>query len=1026
MIISKVDLTKKNEKDEATPLTWEEMDNNWKQIEDFSAEIIRYVDVNSSTSSSPIITPNQPTDYIYIESKPDTDQTEEIQNAFIEAYNTHKAIVFGPGEFTVTRSIYIFDGLHISGQGIYNTIFKTPFRKKSSYFKKGTEDYDKAVKAEQYCGINYYGKDLGTISGLNMNNTNKTVDLINGHNRFYLGDGTVGYYDGDRATNPDHPLYYPKPSSSATEELAKWNKWNEERLKIQRQGRCIGPTGRENYGEGLFKSSQKPGLKHELDKNSKAYSLERGTSIMHTGIRDVTIRDLCITTNSVDRGKDTCINFKYDASHLKGTYAEYDSSCLKIHLENVWMRDGGKNGYEVTRAVQHTFVNCSCWRLAEVGFYIDGVTSINFQSCYTNSCCITGYQIKGCNYSTLISCAADGCGVAYNIQGSHSIALVGCGAEATRYTVAYSLEEGTEQYQKGRSFSIRNSTDISLISPYSFAFRNRMDINSFYDTDDHTPDESFNTSRHVYVNSSSGVIIQNPYFKSALRVRTTPFRNAAGDKCNINMGTYDDTVAGSRTWQAQQFLMGASYEVEGDSKVSIISNKSEKELKQDNEIRCGNLDFYDPGTVANPLTSANTAGKTMSNRDGNGGWIITNMYGAPEPVTWYNFELLFPLNDTKNSGKRDKYWQWRNSLKLIKVYDDVKNGYVGYKSVLGEGTINWSNVTEAQFNRFTLDVLKDRTNSEKLDGDDSLYDYGTYMIDEVKYDQNLDPLYDQVTPAQINGIPSYTKAYTYGNRIEVNNLDSQTNKKYTINAGDTKAVMTIVSNAVNPTNNKYDKILQLCYPIKKSQIPSGTTAFGVMDSNYYQLGGFSADPDVNKILSYGDKGALISLLSRDNKVRAAIDSFNTSANYSTTALAKQINAIIKCLEGHNLINTSTTVVTPDASTSTPDTGEGTTDPEVTPTITLTETSRDDTNITLTITYENTGTVTQLGIVHSKTNSLPTYESSTRITSSVLTSGATLVVPIETLQGRYCRAYMNNRNSSGTSTRYYSTPTLSIT
>lgn len=30
MIISKVDLTKKNEKDEATPLTWEEMDNNWK------------------------------------------------------------------------------------------------------------------------------------------------------------------------------------------------------------------------------------------------------------------------------------------------------------------------------------------------------------------------------------------------------------------------------------------------------------------------------------------------------------------------------------------------------------------------------------------------------------------------------------------------------------------------------------------------------------------------------------------------------------------------------------------------------------------------------------------------------------------------------------------------------------------------------------------------------------------------------------------------------------------------------------
>ena len=53
-----------------------------------------------------------------------------------------------------------------------------------------------------------------------------TLDLKNGHNRFYLGDGAVGYYDGDRDKNKNHPLYYPNDNSE------EWKQWDKERTKI--------------------------------------------------------------------------------------------------------------------------------------------------------------------------------------------------------------------------------------------------------------------------------------------------------------------------------------------------------------------------------------------------------------------------------------------------------------------------------------------------------------------------------------------------------------------------------------------------------------------------------------------------------------------------------------------------------------------------------------------------------------------------------------------------------------------------
>lgn len=81
--------------------------------------------------------------------------------------------------------------------------------------------------------------------------------------------------------------------------------------------------------------------------------------------------------------------------------SSYDSSVLNVSLSDVWLRDIGGNAYEAYRAVQNSFKNVGAWRVAESGFKILGVTSVNFTSCYCNSCLNAGYNLKGTSYSSL-------------------------------------------------------------------------------------------------------------------------------------------------------------------------------------------------------------------------------------------------------------------------------------------------------------------------------------------------------------------------------------------------------------------------------------------------------------------------------------------------------------------------------------------------------------------------------------------------------------------------------------------------
>lgn len=703
------------------------------------------------------------------------DDTKAIQNAIDDAYKTKRLVYIPSGTYCIMRSIYIYDGIQIKGEGIYNTILKTPF------------DKTDAAKA---C----VSRDKKRYNTLTEPSSMPEFDIVVGHNRFHLGDGVEGYYDGDRDTNPSHPLYWPNDGSEA------WKIWNSERSKIISRGVWIGKTGRENYGMGLFKSSQQPGLDYS-DYPSKIFPY--GT--IHTGIRNVKISDLQITTNSIDRSKDSAINFQYKAENIPSAIREtYDSSVLNIQLYNLYLFSLGKSGYRATRAVDHTIIGCYIRQTAEQGIYLNGVTSISISGCYCNSCLEGGYVLRGCNYCSITACAADSCSIGYNLYNCKGVSLNSCGCEATRYQKAEEAEE--EDLSKGRAFVIRNCDGISLISCYTMTSHPKVYSDEIIDVTNDELDENWLKSRHMFVSESKNVQASYCYFKSFERIRSTPYRNEDNKKVNYQGGTYDPTKYGSRYWQIQNYLVGAQFEIRGEeSSVSILCNESKENMTKTSEIRIGNLDILDPGTVPNPLLleGYSTAGKTLSGEDGNGGWTVTEN-GEVKRVSFENFEFVFPINAKKIYGNREKFWNWRNSLLLIRrrndesLKADYPNKYYGYVSLLlNESTtmVNWNTVPSETIDKFKIDIVSDYSKSSFIDGSKEFFLFGKFSW------QQLDkPI--AFEPSLFTPIPALVRDKPEGCRIVLN---SNTIKGFPINVQ--KASVSVIGNKYIPATDTTEEVI---------------------------------------------------------------------------------------------------------------------------------------------------------------------------------------------------------------------------
>lgn len=529
-----------------------------------------------------------------------TDCSDNIQTVCDNAYYITAGIHFNVGRYVFTRCFYIYDGAVVKGEGILNTVLCTPWAKNTTAKKH-------ASKTKKKWNIGYTDSEM---------NDHPELDMINGHNRFYLGDGVVGYYDHDRSVNPNHPLYW-------NDDTPEFHKWEIELAKIESTGRWVGKTGREGYAKGLIKSSQKPGIYYDGSIHTHPYG------ICHTGIRNVKITDLEITTNSIDRGKDSAINFRYEANDIPSAVRDtYDSSVLNIYLANLYLFGLGGSGYEATRAVMNVIENVYCRQNAVYGIYLMGVTSCSIRGCYANSCLEAGYKLKGVNYSSIQSCAAYSCCIAYSLDNCNAVSLISCGAEACRYMMGYdvAVDGGIEEIYKGFSYNIRNCQDIQLISCFASAARTKyvekdidMDPGEGDELDDH-----FFKNRYIRVFNSQNVSIEHPFLKSYSRIRSQPYRDPdTNAKINKDFGPYDPSTKGSRYWQMQSFTTGAAVEVVGvDSRVKIINDKTQSSLEKELQVRFNNLDILDPGTVPNPL-GYNTAGKTVKGSDGNGGWIYT-------------------------------------------------------------------------------------------------------------------------------------------------------------------------------------------------------------------------------------------------------------------------------------------------------------------------------------------------------------------------------------------------------------------
>lgn len=899
-----------------------------------------------------------------------TDDSQAIQLCIDKAYTEKRAVYIPAGTYLITRTIFLYDGIEVRGDGIYNTILKTPFSKSEAAKSMVNRDKNK-----------YYNTITSPGSC-------PSLDLEVGHNRFHVGGGVVGYYDSDRHTNSNHPLYWPNDGSED------WEQWDKDRRKIESSGRWIGLTGRENYGGAVFKSSQEPGLLYE----DFTYDPVNPSGIIHTGIRNVKISDLQINTNSSDRGKDSAIDFQYKTSSIPSRIREtYDSSVLNIQLYNLYLFSLGKSGYRATRAVDHMIVGCYIRQCAEQGIYLDGVTSITISGCYCNSCLEGGYVLNGVNYSSIVGCAADSCSIGYNLNNCSGVSLVSCGSEATRYQKAEETE--FEDPYKGRAFSIKNCKGITLSSCYTMTSHPNVYNDDILDATDDEIDENWLKSRHVMVMESKDVSINNCFFKCFERIRSTPFRDANNDKVNYQGGTYDPTQKGSRYWQIQNYLVGAQFEVRGeDSSVSIVSTRSKSELMKTSEIRTGNLDLLDPGTVPNPILSQgySTAGKTLSGDDGNGGWTYTDpSTGVVQQLSFENFEFIFPINAKKLYGTRELFWEWRNSLILVRRRTDemlrdkvgATNCY-GYVDIINIGSttepINWANVSPSIMPSITIDIVRDYSNTTVIDGDSSLFDFGKFSWQQLGAPVAYEPQVFTPVPAVVRDKPN-------GCRIALNTSEIDDLPVIAKQAG-----VAVVGNKYIPATGDNVEVvpgvpLVVLSRLKSVELDEHTKVFSCVNM------------DAKDHFSVFAKGKAIStsgyrFISTETEHLSNISKLDISGSSTTTVVAK-VNELIDRLIAHGFIGS----------------------PDVDSSIEFKEFAATGDNTAAVVSFKVSHDIPiyAVGIGYSTSNAEPTTNQGKSLATYDEFSGTYTCGAITCSTSRYIRAYVETSPEGGASNRLYS-------
>jgi len=135
-----------------------------------------------------------------------------------------------------------------------------------------------------------------------------------------------------------------------------------------------------------------------------------------------------------------------------------------LNFTDVQAQSFGSHGFDIQNAIASRFECVQSTTNGGHGFYIRGTTSgasgtsCTFVSCYANTNNLIGFWIYNMTYCALDACAADTCGVGYQIDSCQGVALTACGAEGI---VAKNGYDGT-------SFKVTGSFGVTLNTCWTY------------------------------------------------------------------------------------------------------------------------------------------------------------------------------------------------------------------------------------------------------------------------------------------------------------------------------------------------------------------------------------------------------------------------------------------------------------------------------------------------------------------------------------------------------------------------------
>lgn len=108
------------------------------------------------------------------------------------------------------------------------------------------------------------------------------------------------------------------------------------------------------------------------------------------------------------------------------------SSSSYLSIDRVNVQGFGSHGIYLGRWIVSTLTDVRSQGHGGHAYWLDRGTSYTLTGCYALNCGLAGYHLTGSplNYTSLVSCASDSCGIGYSLDAVTGVALLGCGNEA--------------------------------------------------------------------------------------------------------------------------------------------------------------------------------------------------------------------------------------------------------------------------------------------------------------------------------------------------------------------------------------------------------------------------------------------------------------------------------------------------------------------------------------------------------------------------------------------------------------------